>query len=209
MARLRPYALVAVLAALWLGMLLLGGPASEADPALLKLFRVPALVPAAQAFTLLGNWDILLPLTLAGALLLFFLVSRRSALVYMLLILSGRLIVELEKAAIGRQRPDVTGRLAHVSTLSYPSGHSAYSMMAWLGLALLAAGATRWRAPAVAAGLALAFFVGLSRLILQVHWPSDVIGGWAFGAAWTLLLVRLAGTQGGDPALIPPTRRRS
>jgi undecaprenyl-diphosphatase len=41
--------------------------------------------------------------------------------------------------------------------------------------------------------------VGVCRMILQVHWPSDVAGGWAFGAAWTLLLVRLFGTA-------PPAR---
>jgi membrane-associated phospholipid phosphatase len=180
MARPPAVALVAILAALWLAMLLLGGPASGADAMLLRAFRHPGLVPAARRLTLLGNWDVLLPLTLVAAALLFFLASRRAALLYLVLILVGRLLVEGEKIA-------------------YPSGHAAYSMMAWLGLALLATRTTRRRGAAVALALALAFLVGSSRLVLAVHWPSDVIGGWAFGAAWTLLFLRL--TEGTSPPL--------
>jgi undecaprenyl-diphosphatase len=193
MARPPAFALVAILAALWLAMLLLGGPASDADAILARIFHHPELVPAARLLTLLGNWDVLLPLTLVAAALLFFLASRRAALLYLVLILVGRLLVEGEKVAFGRARPDESGRLVEVATLSYPSGHAAYSIMAWLGLALLATRTRRQRGPAVALALAFAFLVGSSRLVLAVHWPSDVIGGWAFGAAWTLLLVRLAG----------------
>jgi undecaprenyl-diphosphatase len=197
MARPPLSSLVAILAALWLAMLLLGGPASDADGMLLHAFRHPGLVPAARLLTRLGNGDVLLPLTLVAAALLFFLVGRRSALLYLAMVLGGRLLVEGEKVAFGRARPDESGRLVEATTLSYPSGHAAYSMIAWLGLALLAARSPRMRGPAVALALALAFLVGCSRLVLAVHWPSDVIGGWAFGAGWTLLLVRLTG---GTPA---------
>jgi undecaprenyl-diphosphatase len=210
MARAPALSLVAILTALWLAMLLLGGPASDADGLLLRAFHHPAWVPAARLLTRLGDWNVLLPLTLVAAASLYFLASRRAALFYLVLILGGRLLVEGEKVAFGRARPDESGRLVEVSSLSYPSGHAAYSMMAWLGLALLAARAPRLRAPAVALALALAFFVGCSRLVLAVHWPSDVIGGWAFGAAWTLLLVRLAGgTPAGGGALIAPQGERS
>lgn len=200
MARSIAFPLVAILAALWVAMLLLGGPASDADGVLRHAFQVPALVPAARLLTRLGDWTLLLPLTLAAAAALAWFVSRRAALVYAGLILGGRVLVEAEKVAIGRARPDETGRLVHVATLSYPSAHAAYSMMAWLGLALLGTRSARTRGPAVAAALALAILVGLTRLVLAVHWPSDVIGGWAFGAGWTLLLVRLAG---GTPAHEP------
>ena len=71
-------------------------------------------------------------------------------------------------------------------------------MAGWLAIALLAA-SPQLRRPAIALALAIALVTGLCRLILQVHWPSDVVGGWAFGAAWTLLLVRLFGTA-------PPAR---
>jgi undecaprenyl-diphosphatase len=57
---------------------------------------------------------------------------------------------------------------------------------------MLTAG-TRWRGLAVTGALLIAFLVGLSRVMLGVHWPSDVIGGWAFGALWVLVTLRLAG----------------
>ena len=73
--------------------------------------------------------------------------------------------------------------------MAFPSAHAANSMVAWLGLALIAA-PPKARPAAVAAALALALTVGLTRLVLAVHWPSDVIGGWSFGAAWTLVVLR-------------------
>jgi undecaprenyl-diphosphatase len=187
----KTYLLALICLALWFAMLLLGGPRSAADPALLALFDAPALVPAARLLTWLGNASVLLPLSVAAALVLGWRVSRRAGLVYLTMILAGRAVVELEKAMVARQRPAPAGQLVHVTTLAFPSGHAAYSMMAWLGLALLAAPA-RHRALAVAAGIALALLVGSTRLVLAVHWPSDVIGGWAFGAGWVLLWTRLA-----------------
>lgn len=194
----RRFLLVAVLAALWLAMLLLGGPSSPADAILAGQLHLPTLVRAALIVTRLGNAYVLLPLSLLAALLVAKAAGRRPALFYIVLILSGRFLVELEKNVIARARPDPTGRLDKVVSLSFPSAHAANSMIAWLGLALLAA-PPRLRGAAVAAALAVAFAVGLTRLILAVHWPSDVIGGWAFGAAWTLLLLRLA--EGTSPPL--------
>jgi undecaprenyl-diphosphatase len=173
--------LVAILAALWLAMLLLGGPQAAADRGLAAAIRWPELVPAARLLTRLGDWPILLPLTAAGAAALFFAHSTRR-----------RLLVEVQKFGLGRARPELSGRLVHVASLSFPSAHAAYSMMTWLAFALLLAPPPRRRI-AVAAAVAAALAVGLTRLILQVHWPSDVIGGWAFGAGWTLLCLRLAG----------------
>jgi undecaprenyl-diphosphatase len=187
----KTYLAALILFALWLTMLFLGGPRSAADPALLALFHAPALVPAARVVTWLGNAAVLLPLSVAAALVVGWRVSRRAGLVYLVMILTGRAVVELEKAMVARQRPAPAGQLVHVTTLAFPSGHAAYSMMAWLGLALLAAPA-RHRGLAAAAGIALALLVGSTRLVLAVHWPSDVIGGWAFGAGWVLLWARLA-----------------
>lgn len=191
--------LVVALAALWLAMLLLGGPDSSADAALRSLFHHPVLVPLALVVTRLGNAYVLLPLSLLATLLVAWRTGRRPALVYLILFMSGRFLVELQKNIIGRARPDPTGRLDTVISLSFPSAHAANSMVAWLGLALVAAPA-RLRLPAVATALVLAFAVGLTRLVLAVHWPSDVIGGWAFGAAWTLLVLRLA------EGITPPLR---
>ncbi|MDB5669673.1 MAG: phosphatase family protein, partial [Alphaproteobacteria bacterium] len=56
------------------------------------------------------------------------------------------------------------------------------------------------RAPAIVVAVALSLLTGLTRLVLDVHWPSDVIGGWAFGAFWTVLLIRLAARAAPSPA---------
>ena len=194
-----PWPLPATLFGLWLAMLLLGGPHTAADAWLAALFHYPALVPAARMVTLLGDWPVLLPLTAAASLILFFAASPRRAILFLAIVLSGRLLVEVQKIELARQRPDIAGRLAHVTSLSFPSAHAAYSMITWLAFALLLAPPAR-RSAAVAVAVALAVTVGLTRLVLHVHWPSDVIGGWAFGAGWTLLLVRLtAGTRSPRP----------
>lgn len=183
--------LPAILATLWLGMMLFGGPKGAADAALAGLFRAPALVPAARIVTRLGDWPALLPLTALAALVLLVARSWRRALLFALIVLTGRILVEAQKIELARARPDAAGRLVHVTSLSFPSAHAAYSMMTWLAFALLLA-APRHRSAAAAAAVLAAVAIGLTRLVLHVHWPSDVIGGWAFGAGWTLLLVRLA-----------------
>ena len=60
-------------------------------------------------------------------------------------------------------------------------------MMVYLTLALVLSERKAWKWPAVAAAVALSLCVGLSRVMLGVHWPSDVIGGWSFGLLWVVL----------------------
>jgi undecaprenyl-diphosphatase len=65
-------------------------------------------------------------------------------------------------------------------------------MIFYLTLALVLTAGTQWHRAAVAGALLLSFLVGTSRVMLGVHWPSDVIGGWAFGMLWVMLTLRLA-----------------
>jgi undecaprenyl-diphosphatase len=65
-------------------------------------------------------------------------------------------------------------------------------MIVYLTLALLLTAGTRWKWPAVIAAITLSAFVGLSRVMLGVHWPTDVVGGWAFGLLWVLIALPLA-----------------
>jgi undecaprenyl-diphosphatase len=172
--------------------LLLGGPQSEIDPRLLALFIAPALVPAARLLTHLGDVVTLLAAGVLAAGWLLWRGHRRRAILLLVIIVSERLLVEAMKAGFDRARPDPLGHQVAVHNLAFPSGHSANSMAGWLAIALLAT-SPRLRRPAVALALVLALVTGICRLVLQVHWPSDVVGGWAFGAAWTLLFVRLFG----------------
>lgn len=184
---------IALLAALILAAVLLGGPQTRVDPGLLAAFANPELVPTARLLTHLGDGWTVIVAALAAAAGLLLGGHRRRAILLLVILASLKLLVEAMKEGLDRARPDVAGHQVAVHNLAFPSGHSANAMAIWLAIALLATG-PRWRRPAVAAALAVAFAVGLSRLVLQVHWPSDVAGGWAFGAAWTLLLVRLFGT---------------
>ena len=189
--RLLPLLLLVALAA---AMLLLGGPRSEIDRSLLFSAQQQALVPAARLVTRLGDWWAVLLAAGATALWLALRGRWRAAAFLALLMLSERALVALLKGLFSRARPDPAGHLDAVHTMAFPSGHSANAMALALGLALIVA-PPRWRRTCLALGLAYAAAVGLSRLVLGVHWPSDVVGGWAVGALWALLVVRLAGRR--------------
>ena len=181
--------LIGALAALWLAMLLLGAGDVDRD-VLLALYAgdEPWLALIAIWISYLGTWPVVVVITLAGAIWLFWRGQRWESLILLIASFSGRALVILEKAYFARLRPEENLRLVEVHYESFPSGHSANSMIVYLGLALLAfhdEKRTKW---AIAGALLLSFLIGLSRPMLGVHWPSDVIGGWSFGALWVLLI---------------------
>lgn len=187
------------LALAWTVMLLFGG--LDLDRALGTVFYAgerAQVAAAARVLTELGGHFVLIPLTLAGAALLAWRRRLRSAAVLLLLTLSGRFLVELQKAQIDRIRPDAHEPLVAVQSLSFPSAHAANATMVYLSLALLLTARFPRRALALWGATWLVILIGLSRVALGVQWPSDAIGGWAFGLFWTLLLLRLAGEDLGD-----------
>lgn len=189
---------IALLLTIGVAALLLGGPDSAVDPHILAAFANADLVPAARLVTRLGDLSVTLVAAVLVAGWLLWRRHRRRAILLLVILASERLLVEALKGLFDRARPDVAGHQVAVHSMAFPSGHSANSMAVWLAIALLAT-SPRFRAPAVGVALAIALAVGICRMVLQVHWPSDVAGGWAFGAAWTLLFVRLFGTA-------PPAR---
>jgi undecaprenyl-diphosphatase len=95
---------------------------------------------------------------------------------------SGLFLTLLLKQYFGRERPGVVPHLAEVLTASFPSGHSMLSSVVYLTLGALLARAVGRRALKVyvlLAALFLSFIIGLSRVYLGVHYPSDVLAGWA------------------------------
>jgi undecaprenyl-diphosphatase len=104
------------------------------------------------------------------------------------------------KLLMARARPDLgTDMVVHTFTASFPSGHALLSAAIILTIGGILAKATADRAGAYAiVGLALllTFLIGLSRLILGVHWPSDVLAGWLFGTGWASLTLVVAGSIG-------------
>lgn len=110
------------------------------------------------------------------------------------ILLGGRFLIEILKLLVRRARPALDVHPVTTHSLSFPSAHAANSMIVFGALALVFA-APRHRAAAVAIAVVASLVVGTSRPLLGVHWPSDVIAGWALGGAWLLLwspvLVRL------------------
>jgi undecaprenyl-diphosphatase len=118
-------------------------------------------------------------MTSAASLWLLLRRSPGQALLLALTVLIERFLVDACKGWFGRPRPQFDLHwLPH--SLAFPSGHSANSMTAYLATALILAPPAHRRPWAIGV-LILSLFIGLSRVYLGVHWPSDVIGGWALG----------------------------
>ena len=181
--------LAGLLIALWIAMLLLGTGTVDRE-LLLALYAhdEPWLALVALGFTYLGNWWTVVGVTLAGALLLLYRRKRWGALMLLVASFTGRALVILQKAYFARLRPEENMRLVEVSYQSFPSGHAANSTIAYVALALLLFDDPKHRRVAAGGAMALALLIGISRPMLGVHWPSDVIAGWAFGLFWMTLV---------------------
>ena len=144
----------------------------------------------ARDVTGLGSTVVLAFATLAATG--FFLLRRKwhLAIYVAAAVASGSIASLLLKSGFDRPRPDLVAHGHYVYTASFPSGHSMLSAVAFMTLGALIAGAQRERAMRLyVLGLAtlLALAVGISRVYLGVHWPTDVLGGWAAGTGWALL----------------------
>ena len=187
------------------GLLALRDPADATLP-----FGPAWLQETGRDFAGLGSNGVLAALVLAGSGLLA-LARRRAGALFLLASFWGALALETAvKHLYGRPRPDLVPHAARVFTASFPSGHATVSAAVCLAAALLLGRARpeRWFALfAAAVAACLVALVGVSRIYLGVHWPTDVAAGWALGAGWTALcwavLCRAAPcwavATGGDP----------
>ncbi|HET6941432.1 MAG TPA: phosphatase PAP2 family protein [Sphingomicrobium sp.] len=185
---LKPALFVVALVLLWLGMLLLGAGTVD-HRILLDLYagHRPLLADSARLITMLGDGRVVTLFAAVGAIVLILRKQSWPALVLVVGTALGKAVTELQKYEFNRLRPDENPHLVAVHNLSFPSGHSANAMMTYVALTLfLAAGEHRrfWFVGAVT----LALLVGLSRVMLGVHWPSDVVGGWSYGLFWAFLI---------------------
>lgn len=182
-----------VLTAIWLMMLLWGrGPVDRSIYETLYAGHRPALLALARFFTALGEPTVLIAACVGCALWLWHLGRGRIGVVLLLVAMIGRGLSEAQKYWIARARPDLEPHLVVVKTSSFPSGHAASSMIFYLALALALTAHRRWHHLAVIGAVSLSLLIGTSRVMLGVHWPSDVIGGWTFGMLWVLLTLRPA-----------------
>jgi undecaprenyl-diphosphatase len=111
----------------------------------------------------------------------------RTALVVALTSISGELVSTLLKQAFNRPRPSVVPHLRDVYTMSFPSGHAMESAIVYLTLGAILMRATESRLTklyCLGMAMLLTLLVGISRVYLGVHYPTDVIGGWMIGFVW-------------------------
>ncbi|WP_375688627.1 phosphatase PAP2 family protein [Pseudooceanicola sp. LIPI14-2-Ac024] len=165
-------------------LLALRTPGDPTDP-----IGGPRLEVAMRDLTALGGAVIL---TLITACVVFYLLlarQRGAALLLALTIAGGSLVSTLFKMGFDRPRPDLVPHGTEVLTASFPSGHSMMAAVTYLTLAVMLARAERARRIKVfylVVAMVVTMLVGVSRVYLGVHWPSDVLAGWALGAAWAL-----------------------
>ena len=166
-------------------LLALRNPADAADP-----IGPRWMEEVARDFTALGGIGVLSLITAASVGYLLLVRKRHAALFVLGAVAGGLLLSTLFKAGFDRARPDLVAHLAQVYTASFPSGHSMMSATVYLTLgALLGRLHRQWAVKAFffLAAVLITVLVGLSRVYLGVHWPTDVLAGWSAGAAWAAL----------------------
>src|SRR5687768_5639933 len=140
--------------------------------------------------TALGGASVLTLLTVFVVGYLMLSRKNHNALLVVAAIVGGALLSHFLKLGFDRPRPDLVARLVEVRTLSFPSGHAMLSAVTYLTLGALVArvqGSVRTKRYLMVVAVVLTLLIGLSRVYLGVHWPSDVLAGWCVGAAWALL----------------------
>ncbi|MFN6995621.1 MAG: phosphatase PAP2 family protein [Aquincola tertiaricarbonis] len=168
------------------------GRFDEAVAGRLAQTLAPAVLRVFATITHLGDVIMLTLVSLAAIGWLLWQRRWRMALAFGLVTGGGGLLNRVLKSVFERVRPPHEHGVGVVADgYSFPSGHSAgsavvYGMLAWL---LLRSTPRHWHAPIVAAAAALVFTIGVSRVMLQVHWASDVAAGLASGTAWLLTCV--------------------
>ena len=141
-------------------------------------------------FTALGGVAVLTTFTTLAVGFLFLAGKRRTAWIVIISVLGGIALSNLLKWGFDRPRPDLVPHAAVVYSQSFPSGHAMLSAIVYLTLGALMArteAAVRVKIYLLTAACLLTLIVGISRVYLGVHWPTDVLAGWAVGASWALV----------------------
>ncbi len=149
----------------------------------------PSLAEVMRDLSGLGSTVVLTLLTVATVGYLVLLSRRSTAFIVAVSVIFGTVLVSFFKAAFGRLRPDAAYAELAASGWSFPSGHATMSAIVFLTIGAVLASTRNRRAERVYILLTAALMtvlVGLSRVILGVHWTTDVLGGWAFGSAWAI-----------------------
>lgn len=170
------------------------GPWGVLDDTIAASLRAQADTTVLQVFaslTHLGDTWVLAALALAVAAALWWHQHRLLAMGWLVAMAGNGALTKVLKNLFERVRPEHTHGIAEASGYSFPSGHSSASMVAYAMLAYLA---TRllpraWHLAAAMVAGALIFTTGWSRVVLHVHYASDVLAGWLLGGTWVVCTV--------------------
>ena len=165
-------------------LLMLRDPADHRDP-----LGPRWLEQAAGDITALGSVTVLAIITLAAIGFLLADGKPRTALLVVASIGGGTLLSTLLKIGYARPRPDLVPHAVEVYSASFPSGHALGAAVVFLtlgGLLSWAQPRRRIKVYVLMLAVLLTVAVGVSRVYLGVHWPTDVLAGWTIGAAWAL-----------------------
>jgi undecaprenyl-diphosphatase len=193
-----------VVSALWafatLANAMVAGETRAFDRAVLLGMRAPGapaepwgprwLLDVVRDYTALGSVGILTFMTLAVSGFLLLQGKTRVTVMVVITVAGGMLLSTLLKRSFDRPRPDLVPHSVVVHTASFPSGHAMMAAVVYLTLGALLARVQphrRLKAYSLTLAVVLTVLVGLSRLYLGVHWPTDVLAGWIAGATWALL----------------------
>lgn len=166
----------------------------------------PAVQEAARDITALGGVSVLGLVTVIAAG--FLALDGKSHMAFFAAgsVLGGTIASALLKDLFQRPRPEIVPHVAYAANTSFPSGHSMMSAVTYLTLgALLARSQERKRLKAyfLLLAAALSLMVGVTRVYLGVHWPTDVLAGWMAGAVWALMCWTVARWLQGRKTLEP------
>ncbi|MEP6495100.1 MAG: phosphatase PAP2 family protein [bacterium] len=137
--------------------------------------------------------DIMAILGVVVAVVLWGQARRTACLAWGAAFIGGTAVQHMVKAAVHRSRPDYAAPFLSDKSFSFPSGHAMASIVG-MGMLLYMLGrfwhpGRVWRLGSIVAGIAVVLLVGGSRIYLGVHYPSDVLGGYAAGTAWMAVCV--------------------
>ncbi len=140
-------------------------------------------------FTALGGTGVLVLMVLAVAGFLTLTAKGHAALAVIVAVAGGTLLSQTMKWSYARPRPELVPHGAEVYTASFPSGHAMMSAIVYLTLGAMLArtqSGQAVKAYILAVAVFLTVLVGTSRVYLGVHWPTDVLAGWALGGLWAI-----------------------
>jgi membrane-associated phospholipid phosphatase len=171
-----------------------GESLAEFDVALSTALSEHISLETLRVFSIITHLGDAVVLFAIGAVVFAVLAVKRLKLLaaaWVVTTLSGAVLNRLLKAIFERSRPLHDHGLTAVEGWSFPSGHASGSMLVYGLLAYVVVRSTpsTWHVPAALAGIAVVIFVGSSRVLLQVHYLSDVLAGYASAAAWIAICV--------------------